>query len=127
MRMSSHLICCSVGAAIPGVRARRIGNRSGSVPMRRTLVVAAATAVLQAASVAPAAEIETTVVRPAAAADIYVADGVVEAVRQTVIAAQVPGRITELRVKAGDVVKAGQTLARLDERTAAQQVAASQA
>ena len=95
--------------------------------MRRTLVVAAATAVLQAASVAPAAEIETTVVRPAAAADIYVADGVVEAVRQTVIAAQVPGRITELRVKAGDVVKAGQTLARLDERTAAQQVAASQA
>jgi multidrug efflux system membrane fusion protein len=95
--------------------------------MRMTLVVAAAAALAQVTSGAPAAEIETTVVRPALASDVYVSDGVVEAVRQTVIAAQVAGRITELRVKAGDVVKAGQTLARVDERTAAQQVAASQA
>ncbi|MFH1605219.1 MAG: efflux RND transporter periplasmic adaptor subunit, partial [Pseudomonadota bacterium] len=53
--------------------------------------------------------------------------GMLEAVRQTAIAAQVPGRITDLRVKVGDTVKVGQILARVDERVAAQQATASQA
>lgn len=56
--------------------------------------------------------------------DVVVADGVVEAVRQSDIAAQVPGRITGLFVKAGDTVKAGQTLVRIDERIAQQQASA---
>lgn len=54
-------------------------------------------------------------------------DGVVEAVRQTVIAAQVPGAVVALDVKVGDVVKAGQVLARIDARAADQNVAASDA
>ncbi len=58
------------------------------------------------------------------AADTLVADGVVEAVRQSEIAAQVQGRITALLVKAGDKVKAGQVLARVDERIANQQAQA---
>ena len=45
-------------------------------------------------------------------------DGVVEAIRQTVVAAQVPGAVVALAVKAGDTVKAGQVLARLDARAA---------
>ncbi len=53
--------------------------------------------------------------------DVVVADGVVEAVRQSDIAAQVPGRITALAVKVGDKVRAGQLLARIDERIAQQQ------
>jgi len=57
----------------------------------------------------------------------YAADGVVEAVRTSTIGAQVPGRIVELRVKAGDAVAKGQVLARIDAREAAQGVAASQA
>ena len=44
----------------------------------------------------------------------YAAEGVVEAVRQSTVAAQVPGRIVELRVDAGQVVSRGQVLARID-------------
>lgn len=54
-------------------------------------------------------------------------DGVVEAVRQTVIAAQVAGAVVALDVKAGDVVKAGQVLLRIDARAAEQNAAASDA
>lgn len=54
-------------------------------------------------------------------------DGVVEAVRQTVIAAQVSGAVVELKVKAGDRVTAGQVLMRLDARAADQSAAASDA
>lgn len=43
-------------------------------------------------------------------------DGVIQAVRQSTVAAQVPGNITALLVKAGDSVKAGQALARIDDR-----------
>jgi len=53
------------------------------------------------------------------------AEGVVEAVRQATLGAQVAGRITEVAVKAGDVVRAGQVLVRIDARTAEQAVAAS--
>jgi len=45
-------------------------------------------------------------------------DGVVEALRQTVVAAQVSGAVVELDVKAGDRVKPGQVLLRLDARAA---------
>jgi len=57
----------------------------------------------------------------------YSAEGVVEAVRESQLAAQTAGRITALHVKAGDTVKAGQELARIDERIAADQMAASRA
>lgn len=61
----------------------------------------------------------------AAVADAY--DGVVQAVRQTTIAAQVAGSIVALDVKAGDAVKAGQVLLRLDARAAEQTAAAGRA
>ena len=54
-------------------------------------------------------------------------DGIVEAVRQSVVAAQVAGAIVALDVKAGDTVKAGQTLARIDARAAEQNASASDA
>jgi len=54
-------------------------------------------------------------------------DGVVEAVRQTVVAAQVPGAVVELNAKVGDRVKAGQVLLRIDARAADQNAAASDA
>lgn len=54
-------------------------------------------------------------------------EGTVEAVRQAVLAAQVPGAVLELTVKAGDRVRAGQTLVRIDGRAAEQGAAASQA
>lgn len=43
-------------------------------------------------------------------------DGVVEPVKQSTVAAQVPGRISQLAVKAGDRVRTGQLLATIDDR-----------
>ena len=54
-------------------------------------------------------------------------DGVVEAVRQTTLAAQVPGAVLELAVKVGDRVQAGQMLLRIDARSADQGALASNA
>lgn len=54
-------------------------------------------------------------------------DGVVEAVRQTTLAAQVAGAVIALPVKAGDRVQAGQVLVRLDARAADQTAAAGAA
>ena len=54
-------------------------------------------------------------------------DAVVEAVRQTTVSAQVPGAIVALLVQAGDRVRSGQALLRIDARAAQQNVAGSAA
>lgn len=74
-----------------------------------------------------AAELTTAAVREAQGQGAYVAEAVVEAVRQTAIAPQVSGRITQLMVKAGDTVQKGQVLLRIDAQAAVQQAHASQA
>lgn len=73
------------------------------------------------------AELATVIVQHSDRSAQYIAEGVVEAVRESQLAAQTSGRITTLNVKAGDTVKAGQELARIDERIAADQMAASRA
>jgi RND family efflux transporter MFP subunit len=57
----------------------------------------------------------------------YAAEAVVEAGRQSTIAAQVAGRILELRWDAGDAVKQGQLLARIDDSEIRPSVAGNQA
>jgi RND family efflux transporter MFP subunit len=74
-----------------------------------------------------AADLQTYTVNSASAPGSYLAEGAVEAVRQSTVAAQVSGRITELLVRAGDPVAAGQVLVRIDPSLAAQQSAASDA
>ncbi|MFZ6711574.1 efflux RND transporter periplasmic adaptor subunit [Undibacterium sp. TC9W] len=74
-----------------------------------------------------AAELVVAEVRAGNTGGMITTDGVVEAVRQTVIAAQISGAITELPAKAADSMKAGQVLARIDGRAASQQANASQA
>lgn len=54
-------------------------------------------------------------------------DGVVEAVRQTTLSTQVAGAVVALHVKAGDKVRAGQELLRIDARAAQQGVVGSSA
>ncbi len=63
----------------------------------------------------------------AASAAASAFDGVVEAVRQTVVAAQVSGAVVQLDAKVGDRVKAGQVLLRIDARAADQNAAAGDA
>ena len=73
------------------------------------------------------AALESAPVTTARAGQALPYDGVVEAVRQTQIAAQVSGAVVTLDVSAGDTVKAGQILARLDARAAERVAAASDA
>jgi RND family efflux transporter MFP subunit len=87
----------------------------------------AAAAVAGWVGAASAEPLAVFTVAKAGAAGVSVHEGVVEAVRQTVIAPQVPGAITALPVKAGDAVKTGQVLARLDARAAQQAAAAGDA
>jgi RND family efflux transporter MFP subunit len=54
-------------------------------------------------------------------------EGVVEALRQTIVAAQVPGAVVALPVRAGDKVHAGQVLMRIDARAADQAAVAEAA
>ena len=61
------------------------------------------------------------------AANVASFDGVVEAVRQTVVAAQVAGAVVALEVKVGDAVKPGQVLVRIDARGAEQNTLSSDA
>lgn len=53
----------------------------------------------------------------------YPAEGVVEAVRSATLAAQTQGRILEMKVDAGDRVRAGEVVVRIDSSEAAQAVA----
>jgi len=86
-------------------------------------VVATGAATSAAAPPAPA----TYDVRLREVDEIYAADAVVEAVRQAVVAAQLSGTVTQILVDAGDRVKKGQVLARIDTRETDAQLAASRA
>jgi len=71
--------------------------------------------------------LQAVVVSQSVAAQVITAEGNIEAVKSSQLAPQVAGSITVFNVKAGDTVKAGQVLARIDTRIANQQAAASQA
>jgi len=60
-------------------------------------------------------------------AQTYSADGLVEAVRQSTVSAQIGGRVKEVNFDAGDHVDKGQVILRIDEREALQALAGSQA
>lgn len=97
--------------------------------LEKCLLGAAVMAALFHPPVALAAqdELASAVVQSARGGGSASFDGVVEAIRQTVVAAQVPGAVVAIDVKVGDVVKGGQVLARIDARAAEQNAAASDA
>lgn len=57
----------------------------------------------------------------------YAAEGLVEAVRQSTVSAEISGRIVEINFDAGDYVKKGQVIARIDESVVSQALAGSRA
>jgi RND family efflux transporter MFP subunit len=96
--------------------------------LRSTLLsLALATAAAAAWPLADAATLATVEASAASTTSATGFDGVVEAVRQTVVAAQVPGAVVQLGVQVGDKVAAGQVLLRLDARAADQTAAAGDA
>jgi RND family efflux transporter MFP subunit len=79
---------------------------------RRLLLAAALLAGLPAA----AEPVPTTTLAVAADRAGFTLSGSLESLRQSTVAAQVGGNVVQLAVKAGDRVRAGQLLARIDER-----------
>ncbi|MEK7346708.1 MAG: efflux RND transporter periplasmic adaptor subunit [Pseudomonadota bacterium] len=76
----------------------------------------------------PAAPVQVITVQAAGTAQAESSlDAVVEAVRQTTLSSQVAGAVVALHVKAGDRVKAGQELLRIDARAAQHNAAGSSA
>ncbi len=73
---------------------------------------------LQAAAHAAAPAVPTLQAQPGGEGAALVLDGSVQAVRQSTLAAQVAGNVVTLAVKAGDRVKAGHLIARIDDRDA---------
>jgi len=55
------------------------------------------------------------------------AEAVMEAVRQSTVSAQIAGRVVDLRFDVGDYVKKGDVILRIDERSAARALEASEA
>jgi multidrug efflux system membrane fusion protein len=107
-----------------------LGASAGPAPAPAPAAASArVTAQAQApASTRPGAPaLATAPVTASGGADLSAFDGVVQALRQTVVAAQVPGAVVALDVKAGDTVRAGQVLLRLDARAAEQTAAAGAA
>ena len=101
--------------------------------MNKRLMLAAAMAlsglpILAALANADAAGVKSMAAKANSAGAHEVSlDGVVEAVRQATLSAQVPGAIVSLNVKAGDRVQAGQELLRIDASAAQQNVVGSNA
>lgn len=78
-----------------------------------------------AASAAPV--VPTVAAQPSAVGVGLELDGTLQAVRQSTVAAQVSGNVVQLLVRAGDAVRAGQAIARIDERDAQAGLARSEA
>ncbi len=90
-----------------------------------TRAIALALCAVSAAVAAAEPALDTITVAPRPFAQSVAVEATVEAVRQATLGSQVAGRIVELPVKAGDTVRAGQVLARIDARAADAAVAAS--
>ena len=92
---------------------------------RRALALLAAFMVLQSALAFAQTGSVTLALREVALT--YPAEAVVEAVRQATVAAQVQGRVIDVRADAGQRVQKGQLLMRIDAREAAAGAAGAQA
>lgn len=102
------------------------------IPYLRRKALAAFASVLLAATVFAAdtndiATATTLRVERKPVAIGFTAEATVEAVRQTTVAAQMSGRVVDVRVDAGQTVKQGEVMMRLDAREAAGGDAAAQA
>ncbi len=98
-----------------------------SIRHRILLVAAVLQGLTFGQALAQAAPLATATVELREIELTYPAEAVVEAVKQATLAAQAPGRVVEVRADAGDAVKQGQLLMRIDAREAAESYAASQA
>ena len=89
--------------------------------------LAFAIALAPAAGAADASAVQTAPVQYREVEQTYAAEGVVEAVKQSTVAAQISGRVVAVNFDVGDSVKKGQVIVRIDPAEVNQLYAASQA
>ncbi len=89
--------------------------------------VAAGMLVVGGLAMAQGSAVPTALVQSKAVGAMVEFDGVIEPVKQSTVSAQAAGIIATLQVKAGDKVRAGQTLATIDDREASAGMQRSQA
>lgn len=94
---------------------------------RRRLARGLAVLLLAAPLAARAQVLPTVVVQPHPVDLTFPAEALVEAVNQATVAAQVSGRVVEVRVDAGQTVRKGELLMRIDAREAAEAAAGATA
>ncbi|HEY9208936.1 efflux RND transporter periplasmic adaptor subunit [Acidovorax sp.] len=97
------------------------------IPRLATAALLSSLMAAQGAWAADAAPLKTHTAQANGAGQQASVDGVVEAVRDTTLSAQVQGAIVSLGVTVGDTVRAGQEILRIDARAATQNAAASAA
>src|SRR5512140_671139 len=85
------------------------------------------TALAPLAAVADAPALRTAVVQLREVDETYAAEGVVEAVKQSTVAAQISGRVVAVNFDVGDRVQKGQVIVRIDATEVNQAYAAAQA
>jgi RND family efflux transporter MFP subunit len=86
------------------------------LPLSHALLAASLAAGLIASPSARAQTVPTAVLQAAPDGAGFSLSGSLQAVRQSTVAAQVGGNVLQLAVRNGDRVRAGQTLARIDDR-----------
>jgi RND family efflux transporter MFP subunit len=91
------------------------------------LVLLAMAGAMLAGSARAAEALAVTQAQYREVAQTYSVEGVVEAVRQSTVSAQISGRVKEINFDVGDTVKKGQIILRIDERETEQALAGSQA
>ena len=98
-------------------------------PLARALPAFLASALIaaQPGTVLAQAGVQTVRVEPQTLGVTIIVEASIEALRQSTLAAQMPGRIVDLSVDAGDRVQQGQTLVRIDPAEAAAALAAADA
>ena len=101
--------------------------RGALLPPRAALLLAGCGPNPAAPPQAPAATLPTAAAEVREVELTFSAEALVEAVRQSTVAAQISGRIVDIRFDVGDRVQKGEVIVRIDERAATQAVAASEA
>lgn len=95
--------------------------------MRRQTLFLLALGIFSALPAQAAEPLAVTQAQYREVAQTYSVEGVVEAVRQSTVSAQISGRVKEVNFDVGDTVKKGQVILRIDERETEQALAGSQA
>ena len=109
-----------------GIKMRSIGTVRAAM-WALVLAVVSASLVLAPARLQAATAVATAVAQAGTASGVLSLDGTLQAVRQATLSAQVGGNLVLLAVKPGDRVRAGQLVARVDERAAQAGVQRSEA